>query len=44
MVLVGNVGDMLACVATAPTVLADNQPMSNVADTVTEFMDGSHVD
>jgi len=41
--LVGNVGDMSARVGTTPTLSAKNQPTSNVADTVTEFMAGSRV-
>ncbi len=39
--LVGNVRDMLAHVATGPTMLADFQPASHVADVVTGLVVGS---
>ena len=38
--LVGNVGDMLACVAMMPTLLAKNWPMTNVANAVTRLIAG----
>ncbi len=43
LTLVGNVGDMSACVAMRPTLPTKNWPMSNVADAMTGFMTGSHV-
>ena len=42
-VLVGNVSDMSACVATTLTLLAKNWLMSNVANAVTGFRTGSCV-
>ena len=42
MVLAGNVGDMLVCVAMMPTLLAKNWPASNVANTVIGFMGVTH--
>ncbi len=41
--LVGNIGDMSACVAAMPTLLAKNWPMPNVTDAVTGFIARSHV-
>ena len=41
--LVGNVIDMSERVGATPTLSAKNQPTSNVADAVTEFMAGSSV-
>ena len=41
--LVGNGGDMSACVATRPIMLAENQLMSNVTDAMTQFVAGSCV-
>ena len=41
--LVGNVGEMSACVAMMQTLPAENQPISHVANTETRFMAGSHV-
>ena len=42
-ILVGNVGNMLACVATMPTMPAKNWPTWNIADVLTGFMAGSCV-
>ena len=41
--LVGNVGDISAPVSMMQTLSAKNWPMSNIADAMTGFMDGSRV-